>query len=426
MHRIRSVASSSVGLFCVGLAVACSGSDEQSPDPENEIVCPAGDVVDTDGECVLDPFRFEPEEQADQFNVVFNGEMLAHDAELPLELLTDLPPPPKSGFRLVMEPQDIPPGYDSESGDTSGFADVSPCNSWPIPDVENRWVYTAKIHTTPGLHHANLYGMEIDAEAGAQPYPRCRQSADALVFGQISRLLTGADPSELFTPAVLFASSTQVIGVDAERYALANGYAYELPVGLEVATSTHLQNTTPDTLHTEAAWDFFTMPVDQVTDPAAMFVYIHFGFMIPARSSKVVHGNCGWGGGDVLAIMPHTHQWATQFTTNFGTAPGPMPGTIAPEIDMFETMLTPYDRAGTGLTDSDVEVYSPVIETPGMDAVQFQCHFNNTTDHSMRFGVGENEMCFLFGYTSPPEAQRVGIMVNEDGGCLTLAPNEYQ
>lgn len=403
----------------VGVCMACGSTDGGDPadgEPEGPIEgasCGDGRIID-DGECVLDPFRYEPDERLDFDNVLYFGDE-------PLTLLTDLPDPPKSGFRLVMVPQEVPPGFDSETGAGDGYADVSPCQAWPMPDVGNNWVYTASLHTTPGLHHANMYGMAVDPDQGAQPYPNCRASADSMVFGQIPRALSG-DVENTFVPAVLFANSTQVIGVNAEQYALAEGYAYELPAGIEIATDTHLQNTTPDSLHVEAAWDFYTMPVEAVTNPASMFVYIHFGFLIPPRSEKIVHGNCGWGGGDVLAIMPHTHQWATRFVTNFGTAP-----LIdnAPDIalDSFITDVTAYDRDGIGLIDSDVQVYDPALETTGMDSVQFQCHFNNTTDHEMRFGVGENEMCFLFGYQSPVEAQRIGLMTSEDGACVTLDPN---
>ncbi len=401
----------SAALVALSSLVGCGSADDEGTDPE--VTCNDAEIVEN-GECILDPFRFEPDTQLDEDNVLyFSGKELT--------ILTDLPDPPKSGFRLIMEPQDIPPGFDSDAGEMKGIEDFSPCQSWPMPEVKNRWVYTAQIHTTPGLHHANMYGLEVDPVDGAQPYPQCRMSADSLVFGQISRALGGADRSELFVPTVLFANSTQVIGVEAERYALADGYAYELPPGIEIATNTHLQNTTPDMLHVEAAWDFYTMPADLVTDPAIMFVYIHFGFLLPPRSDKAIHGNCDWGGGDVLAIMPHTHQWATGFQADFGMAPErEFDGAPMPARDVFATDVAGYSRQGTGLADSDIETYYPALKTAGTNAVQFECQFRNTTDHDMVFGVGENEMCFMFGYTSPPEGQRVGLMLDEQASCLTV------
>ncbi len=405
--------SAVVAVFTLGLAVGCSSSDGEDTSPGPEGLECADSEIEEGGECVLNPFRFEPDNQLDQDNIVYYGNQ-------DLVLLADMPPPPKSGFRLVMEPQDLPAGYDSES-ESVGMTDVSPCQSWEVPDLANRWVYTSVVHTSPGLHHANLYGLQVDPAEGPQPYPNCRQSADARVFGQITRYLGGTPASELVSPVVLFANSTQVIGVSAERYALADGYAFEVAESLEISANTHLQNTTPDNLRVEAAWDFYTMPADQVVNPAAMFVYIHFGFLLPARSQKSIHGNCEWKGGDVLGIMPHTHQWATGFKADFGTAPLREYDSIPePGFDQFTTMAAAYDRAGTGLADSDIEMYNPALSTAGANAVQFQCEFNNTTDHEMRFGVGENEMCFLFGYTSPPEARTVGLMIDEQASCITI------
>ncbi len=372
-----------------------------------------------------DPFRYEPETRIDFDNV--------RDSSFgDLQVLPTLPEPPKSGFRLIMKPQIVRPGDD-----------LNECNSWPIPDVTNRWVYTAVVHVTPGLHHANLYGVN----AAPEPYPECNVSADLRMFSQVGvvksspeTVVSCTDPDctpsvhnpacdintcdfngFLTIPVVLFANSTQVIG--SENFAFADGYAYEVPQGIEVVTDTHLQNTTPDDLRVEAAWDFYTMPADRVTNPTAMFVWFWLGFMLPARSEKALGTECAWGGGEIVAVMPHTHQWATRFVTSFGNSPmgalgrEPAPGT-------FTETLPVYDHVGTGLADSDIELYYPPVDTPGTDTIHFRCEYNNTTSHPMRFGVGENEMCFLFGYVSPVEGQRVGT-VSEGSPCETLDPHNF-
>ncbi len=401
----------------LGLLPACGSSDDGS-DRDPGPTCSSAEIVEN-GKCVLNPFRFEPTERIDLNNIVYDGQFLP---EMPdtLELLTDLPPAPRSGFRLVMTPQNVPSGYDSETEDP-GIKDGGSCQAWPIPDLTHRWVYTAVVHTTEGLHHANLYGLALDPVAGPQPYPKCRTPADSLVFSQVFQFITGTPRKDLFVPSVLFANSTQVIGKSAERYALADGYAFEVEENHEVATSVHLQNPTPNELRVEAAWDFYTMPADEVVNPAAMFVYIHFGFLLSPRATETIHGNCNWGGGDVLGIMPHTHQWATNFRTAFGSAPmRAFDDAPEPRLDAFNEQVLAYDRAGTGLADSDIEMYSPPVKTDGMDTVQFQCSFDNTTDHEMTFGVGENEMCFLYGYMSPPETRRVGIMLGEATSCVTF------
>ncbi len=364
-----------------------------------------------------DPRRHEPSEPIDQDNVVSYGA-----AGGGLTAIPNVPEPPKSGFRLVMQPQDIESGFESPTG----FQDLTACQSWQIPDIKNRWIYSAMIHVTPGMHHATLYGVPINTEFPSQPYPHCTGSADGFVFGRMFSQLQGTDATPI-VPKLLFASSTQVIGIEAERFSFAEGYAYEIPTGYQVMADVHLQNTTPEAVHVEAAWDFFTMPVDLVTNPAAMFVFVMFNFVLPPRAQTSLRATCNWAGGEVLAIQPHTHQWATGFETSFGSSPlTTYANMVSPEVTdtgdhVFTPSVSPYDRQGTGLTDSDIELYDPPIGTDGMNAVQFQCHFNNTTDHDMCFGVAQNEMCFLFGYVSPPEAQRFGVSFgNRAAPCLTF------
>ncbi len=381
------------------LASACGSSDDEGAKKSK---CDPGHIEEG-GECILDPYRFEPAERLDVDNEVryFTGDL----TEL------DLPPPPKSGFRIVMEPQYVESGLDENR-----------CQAWKVPDdLAHRWIYTAEMHASPGMHHANLYGLEISGRE-PQPYPKCRERADATIFGGFFTVLGGMDTSNVIVPLVLFANSTQVIG--GERYALAPGYAYEIPENHEIMTDVHLQNTQPDTIRVEAAWDFYTMPKSEVTDPSVMFVWLFFDFLIPPRGKKTLTAECSWAGGDVAAIMPHTHQWATGFDTEFGHATprafdgAPVPGTF---VSMDEPMKI-YDRQGTGLADSDIQVYDPPVNTDATDVVKFQCHFENTTDHDMCFGIGENEMCFLFGYMSPPEKQRLGVIITENASCLTLNP----
>ncbi len=392
-----------------GLAAAASlagcGSTDGGEGKRGPGTSPCGSgTIEEGGECVLDPYRHEPDQQLDTDNVMYFGTD-------ELELLS-LPPPPKSGFRIIMEPQYVESGLDEYR-----------CQAWPVPDLANEWVYTAQLYTTPGLHHANLYGLEQSPE-GPQPYPGCRGRADGQIFGQISTIIAGGDTTNLYAPDVLFANSTQV--VDTERYALPEGYAYRVFPGREVMTDVHLQNTAPETIRVEGAWDFFTMPADQVTNEAAMFVSVWLDFLIPPRAEKTLSVECAWDGGNVAAIMPHTHQWATGFDVEFGTselypdglmAGQPIPGT-------FQSKVHPYARTGTGLADSDIEVYDPVVDTDGMNAVRFQCHYENTTDNDMCNGFAGHEMCFLFGYVSPPTVQRVGLIPTEGAPCISLDPDE--
>lgn len=402
-----------LGLLGAALALAACGS-ESSKDSGNSGAggsgggageCPEGELL-FDEKCRPDPFRHEPEEQLDENNVQYYS-----DEEL---TTLELPPPPKSGFRIIMEPQWVEPGED-----------VYPCQAWEIPpELENHYVYTSVVHTTPGLHHANLYGTEINDETGPQPYPGCYGRADGAVFGQIGGLLSGKTYGELKVPDVLFANSTQVVG--REAYELPPGYAFKVTPGNEIVTDVHLQNTTGKRIRVEAAWDFYTMPKELVEKEVAMFVNIWLDFRIPARTQKTLNTTCAWDGGEVAAIMPHMHQWATGFDTMFGTAELYEDGELAgqPVVGDLETMQAhPYHREGADVGESGVQVFSPAVDTNGANAVQFQCHYDNFTDADMCNGFAGHEMCFLFGYVHPPEAQRVAVIPTEGAPCLSLNVN---
>ena len=102
-----------------------------------------------DGRCVESWRRYDPPARVDFNNVVVYGEM-------PTEL--SLPEPPKSGFRLIVQPQNLGPGEEK-----------STCFAWAYPQLRNRYVYAARLYTTGGLHHSNMFGMVHNPTLGPSP-----------------------------------------------------------------------------------------------------------------------------------------------------------------------------------------------------------------------------------------------------------------
>src|SRR5262245_5104793 len=123
------------GLFVlVPSLFGCSGSGS------GDESCGAGQES-ADGRCVAAERRYEPPTALDHDNVVSLGE--------PLRELV-LPEPPHSGFRLIVPPRELGPGEE-----------LSTCIAWPYPELHNRFVYAARLYTTGGLHHSNMYGMPL-------------------------------------------------------------------------------------------------------------------------------------------------------------------------------------------------------------------------------------------------------------------------
>lgn len=317
--------------------------------------------------------RYQPAEPVDADNVVDFGETL--------EVL-DLPPPPTSGFRIVVPPRELEPGDE-----------VTTCVSWPMPDVTNRIVYAARLYTTPGLHHSNVIAKPEDPDTGPQPYPRCNTDA-ADPFARIG---------EGVIPDVLFANSTQVEG--AETLAFPAGHGFHIDVEDEIVTGLHLLNPTGETERAEIVYDFFTMPEEELTDEVTPFVMEVQHFLVNIGETAQVGGTCDVYGGDIVTLMPHTHRYAVDFTVQ--TVAG---GEVVDEI---------YRGGGYDL-DSDIQLYEPALSLDGIDQLRFHCTYRNTSDHSLVRGVGDQEMCVLFGYLTPPSAQFVGQLPSSDGACLSL------
>lgn len=363
----------SLGFLLV--CVVCSSCEDDGPDPAADAGHEADAAVEVGEDAGPgDPAqRYQPAEPLDPDNVVNFGD--------PIEVL-DLPPPPTSGFRIIVPPRDL------DSGD-----EVTTCVAWPMPEVTNRIVYAARLYTTPGLHHSNVIAKPEDPDEGPQPYPRCRQGA--------------ADPFERLSdgviPDVLFANSTQVEG--AESISFPPGYGFRIDPADEIITSLHLLNPTATRERAEVVYDFFTMAESELTDEVAPFAMDVTHFNVEVGATADIGGACDVYGGSITTLMPHTHQYAVEFVVE--TLAG---GSVVGEL---------YRGGGYDL-DSDIQLFDPPLSLEGVDQMRITCTFRNTTDHGIVRGIGENEMCILFGYLTPVTSQFLGNIASSGGSCLSL------
>ena len=250
--------------------------------------CKAGEEF-FQGRCVDPTHRYEPKARIDFDNVVSYGEMPRSSC---------LPDPPKSGFRLVVEPQVLGPGEER-----------STCIAWGYPELVHRHVYAARLYVNTGLHHSNMFGMPLHPTLGASPYPGCNpQQAD--LFAHQNEILNGTIPD------VLFANSTQVVG--GEVLLFAPGMGFKLTTdGREVATTIHFLNPSTTEQRIEVVYDFFTMPADQVVNDLVPYYFDNFSFQVPPSSTQDVSLTCGpLAGGNLVSLMPHTHKRARAFTVD--------------------------------------------------------------------------------------------------------------
>ena len=350
--------------------------------------CAEGEILTAWGECLPWAHRYEPELQQDADNVIYY-------AGTELTELTDLNPPPRSGFRLISDPYVLGP-----------FEQAFFCQSWQLPELDNRYIYTAELRVSQGLHHANMFA--IPPQEGydePQPSPGCHPGAAGHIGTGISNVLQGEllDPADF--PEVLFANSTQIAG--GESLEFPDGVAFHISNN-EVVLDTHYYNTSDQPITIELVYDFYTMPEELVTHPVVPNVYLFLDFLIDANVQHDLVADCPWYGGEVSAIMPHMHEWGVGYDVKF-------------KDDQDNVVSNPYSLAGFNLPESDIQIYEDLIsETAGASKVQFTCTINNTNDHPMCMGTGENEMCFLFAYTYPPQSQAFGIIPTDGADCVAF------
>lgn len=350
------------------LACAGEGSSSTSTDPDP---CGAG-LERYDGRCVDPAKRYEPDARIDTDNVRAFGEPFTRVL---------LPEPPKSGFRIIAPPRDLLPGEE-----------VDYCLSWPYPAFENKIVYAARLYATPGLHHSNLIAKPINAMYGPNPYPDCHPGAS----DPFSSIGEGV-------PDVLFANSTQVSG--EETLAFPPGMGFRVDTSREIATNIHLLNTTNEPQRVEVAYDFFTMPETKLENEVAPFTLQVDDFLIPPHAQGTIGSECTVFGGNVVEMMPHTHKLRRSFTVDFLDEQGKASNILS---------------YGAFDSSSEIRIFDPPLSLDGTSKIKFECVFDNSTDHDVIYGLGENEMCILFGYVYPVKNQFVGHAPFQGEPCESI------
>ena len=343
--------------------------------------CKAGEEF-FQGRCVDPTHRYEPKARIDFDNVVTYGEM-------PREL--KLPEAPKSGFRLVVEPQVLGPGEER-----------SMCMAWAYPKLVNRHVYAARLYVNTGLHHSNMFGMPLHKTLGPSPYPACNPN-QADLFSHQQEILSGTIPD------VLFANSTQVVGGEVLVFAAGMGFKLQTE-GREVATTIHFLNPGSTEQRIEVVYDFFTMPADQVKNELVPYYFDNFAFQVPPSTTQDVALTCGpLAGGNLVSLMPHTHKRVREFTVDLIAADG--------------TEKRIYSGGDFDL-ESDIEVFAKPITLEGSTQIRHTCTVQNDLTTPIKYGVGENEMCTLFGYMYPPQAQMLGVTLGSpDCAAVNIGSN---
>ncbi len=288
------------------------------------------------------------------------------------------------GFGIELPAATLAPGEES-----------FPCWVFPL-EVEgpSRVVGGGRVVTSQGMHHGNITTRPKTGE-GLRP---CEGDEGGLVGGEAGDILDGG--------AVLFGSSTQIEGEEWQSFP--DGMGFPVADGYEIVARMHYLNTGASELTVTPTYEWFTIDEAKVTHLLGPFAWVLTGWEIPPLAELTAVGTCNVPGDmHLVNVMPHMHQLGTEFFGEY----------LGGERD-GERWL---DSVGYDPEDGVITQYQPAIELGQGDGMRFGCTWKNTFDKAIGEGVGDNEMCILFGYAYPYESSYSG-QATVNGGCAMVLP----
>lgn len=285
------------------------------------------------------------------------------------------------GFEAQMPEMTVEPGAESY-----------PCMIIPLElEGPSHIVGGGNVTVTKGMHHGNITARPKTGE-GVRP---CPPDTGAL-GGEASDILSGG--------SVLFGSTTQFEGTEWRTFP--DGMGYPIGDDWEIVLRMHYLNPTTEPLTLAPKYEWFTIDESEVTHLLGPFVWRYGEFEIPPHSELTVHADCPIPAPTfIVDMMPHMHKLATRFYAGFFG--GPKDGELFLDTPGFNP-------------DGLIRSYEPALDLTGAAGFSFGCTWNNTLDKPIVEGVGDNEMCMLFGYAYPYEAAYSAVAV-PDGACLAVS-----
>jgi hypothetical protein len=256
---------------------------------------------------------------------------------------------------------------------------------------ESKIVGGAKLTATPGLHHGNVTTRLKTGEG-----LRACEAMDLLGGNEALDMVEGG--------AWLFASSTGVVGEEWQTFA--DGQGFRIKEDHEIVARMHYLNTTSEEVTVAPKYEWFTIDESKVEHVLAPFGFTFGGFSIPPMSTKTVTGNCELPKPfNIVHLLPHMHQLGDSLTAEFlgGERDG----------EMF------LDSQGYDPEAGVIQQYEPAVDLSIASGVRFSCTWNNTFDKEIKEGVGDDEMCMLFGYGYPEDSVYFGFAY-ADGECVPV------
>ncbi len=253
------------------------------------------------------------------------------------------------------------------------------CESWTLDNEEPLYVNTVDFTTSTGMHHSNWFFVPEASYQGPDGTWACRSRN----FDQGAASLVGG---------VFFAQSTQVTA-EAQRFPA--GTAIVVPPRSRIIGQLHMLNASPQPRQITMAFTVRTLARSEVRTRLSPF-YIEYGPLeIAPRGRTELSVECDLDErsrmltGAPLAMrffygLAHYHELGSRMAVT--VLGGAMNGRT-----LYETEV----RQG----DSWARTMEPAIDVGGARGLRLTCVFDNPRSATVRYGIGDQEMCIWFGFT---------------------------
>lgn len=256
--------------------------------------------------------------------------------------------------------------------------ETTPCVSWTLNNEKAIYVNKITLANEGGYHHSNWFVIPEDLFPGEDGFWPCRSRG----YDQFKAATEGT---------VLFAQSTQS---KVEDQKFPDGVVIKIPPRHKVVADVHLLNisTLPHTTDLRMQFDLVhPRDVDVVVTP---FRLTYLDLFVPANSRSRSQAECDVSQRyeevsgvpfnlQLYWVLPHYHALGNEFSLSIRG--GPRDGEVLYELSGFNA-----EANGKG--------FDPPVDMTGSTGFNFHCGFDNPWDKSVRWGIGDNEMCVMLGF----------------------------
>ena len=289
----------------------------------------------------------------------------------------------------------------------------SVCRTWVLNNPKEMWIHAVEFENGGGYHHSNwLFVPEDYKDYPGDLWYDCYAEG----FHEVDAGLAGG---------VLYAQSTQVM---REVQKFEDGIAIRIPPYSRIIAPTHLLNYQPVALTTGLKLTIYEVPAESVVTKLAPLLLTNRSMKIKPGTTAEYRADCDFEDSfttffegpmavDLHYVLPHYHDKAVGFSLSiFG-------GDRAGEI-LYATEGYAQDPVG--------RLFNPPISLAGAQGLTFSCTYKNETSKTVKWGIGNHEMCDMLGFIASPasligfvDENVPGVVVDgisiHDGDCEGLA-----